>query len=111
MNKQFNSFCLMKITVIYSFLIGSIFSLAGITPTLAQQKNAPKLPNGVREEVHTRNPNAKTVFLKDFVTFHLVILTENDSIVRSTYFENKPIVKYMAEYSTPDKYTYRERGV
>jgi len=101
----------MKITVIYSFLIGSIFSLAGITPTLAQQKNAPKLPNGVREEVHTRNPNAKTVFLKDFVTFHLVILTENDSIVRSTYFENKPIVKYMAEYSTPDKYTYRERGV
>lgn len=101
----------MKRTLSYSLLAVCLISLLGIHQTTAQQKNAPKLPKDVREEIHTRNPTAKTVFLKDFVTFNLVILTENDSIVRSTYFENKPIVKYMAEYSTPDKYTYRERGV
>lgn len=56
-------------------------------------------------KVHDRVASGRRIELKDFVTFHLVTTTQEDSVLRSTY-QSRPLIK---EISIED-YKYANKG-
>ncbi|MEO1653717.1 MAG: FKBP-type peptidyl-prolyl cis-trans isomerase [Bacteroidota bacterium] len=56
-------------------------------------------------KVHQSDPAGRKIKLKDFVTFHLVTTTQQDSLLRSTY-RSQPLIKEISI----DDYNYADKG-
>ncbi len=96
----------------FFFQLIPFFCLGLCLKTQAQSSGFSSLPveaNGefyqIQYKIHPNSNSGKKIALKDFVKFHLVTMTESDSVLKTTY-PDQPLVK---EISTRD-YPYVTEG-